>query len=207
MQRVDRYDRVIYCGGAGPWACTKPTIKTAYNSYQPTARHLAEAAQQLVASVEPKPVQEVQEPIPTPVPLEAPIVAAPPAVENVAPQLEHAQVEAVPEKSVVFRNIMFDFNSFVIPPLGREVLEAYAPDLKRRRIELVGYTDNVGERSRNEEIAQMRALSVKQYLMSLGLSDIQIRIRGRGLCCYIASNKSDETRGLNRRVEIHLMGD
>lgn len=142
---------------------------------------------------------------PIPAPEEAPVVQAPQRVEESVASVPQENVD--PIKDVVFRNILFGFASSAISKDGKEVLDAYWMSLKNRKIELVGYTDNIGERDRNEEIAQSRALAVKQYLMSKGLYDSQIRIRGRGLCCYIANNKSDETRGLNRRVEIHLMGD
>lgn len=193
--REDRYARVVYCGGAGPWACSRPTEKTSIRSDSVNL-----VAANLVAMVDPvdvSPAIKVSE-----------FVEAPAPVVAVAPPIETVVAEKVdPIKDVVFRNILFGFDSSVIPKYGKEVLDAYWMDFKNRKIELVGYTDNVGERARNNEIAQDRAMAVKQYLMSKGLFDSYITIRGRGLCCYIANNKSDETRGLNRRVEIHLMGD
>ncbi len=191
--RTDRYARVVYCGGAGPWACSRPTEKTSIRSDSANL-----IAANLVAMTDP-----VADPIPAPE--EAPVVQAPERVEESVASVPQEKVD--PIKDVVFRNILFGFASSAISKDGKEVLDAYWMSLKNRKIELVGYTDNIGERDRNEEIAQSRALAVKQYLMSKGLYDSQIRIRGRGLCCYIANNKSDETRGLNRRVEIHLMGD
>lgn len=187
--RTDRYARVVYCGGAGPWACSRPTDKTSIRSDS-----LNLYAANLVAMAEPIAVK-------TPDPVEVPVTIP------VEPVPVVAQAEPDPIKDVVFRNILFGFNSAVIPKYGKEVLDAYWMDFKNRKIELVGFTDNVGEKARNDEIAQDRAMAVKQYLMSKGLFDSYITIRGRGLCCYIANNKSDETRGLNRRVEIHLMGD
>ncbi|MDQ7017319.1 MAG: OmpA family protein [Gammaproteobacteria bacterium] len=69
-------------------------------------------------------------------------------------------------------------------------------------IELAGYTDTSGSDELNGQLAQQRAESVKEYLMSLGVNGDQISAQGYGDSSPIANNATFEGRKLNRRVEI-----
>jgi len=73
------------------------------------------------------------------------------------------------------------------------------PDL---HIELAGYTDTSGSDELNEQLAQQRAESVKDYLMSLGVNGDNVSAQGYGDSNPIADNATFEGRKLNRRVEI-----
>ncbi|MDQ7076050.1 MAG: OmpA family protein [Gammaproteobacteria bacterium] len=69
-------------------------------------------------------------------------------------------------------------------------------------IELAGYTDTSGSDELNGQLAQQRAESVKEHLMSLGVNGDQISAQGYGDSSPIANNATFEGRKLNRRVEI-----
>ncbi len=73
------------------------------------------------------------------------------------------------------------------------------PDIK---IEVRGYTDNVGKRSYNLRLSKRRAESVKQYLVSRGIDPGRIRTVGYGPDHPIASNRTREGRAKNRRIEF-----
>lgn len=66
-----------------------------------------------------------------------------------------------------------------------------------------GYTDGIGAQAYNNLLALRRARAVKEYLISKGFPASAISVGGRGLCCYVASNKTDTGRGANRRVDIY----
>jgi OOP family OmpA-OmpF porin len=79
-----------------------------------------------------------------------------------------------------------------------QVLLAY-PSL---RIEIAGYTDNVGEERRNIWLSQTRADAVKLYLSRQGVPRDRMVTRGYGPADPVASNATPEGRARNRRVEL-----
>lgn len=76
------------------------------------------------------------------------------------------------------------------------------PDVK---IELSGHTDNQGSSKLNLKLSQERVDKVKQYLSEHGISAKRIKGKGYGGTKPVASNASEATRKLNRRVEITIL--
>ncbi len=72
----------------------------------------------------------------------------------------------------------------------------------RVRIELAGHTDNRGIPGQNVKLSQARVEKVKSYLVSQGIEKKRITGKGYGGSNPIASNDTEETRQLNRRVEF-----
>jgi len=72
-------------------------------------------------------------------------------------------------------------------------------------IELSGHTDNVGNSKKNVVLSQERVDVVKQYLVEKGIDENRIQGKGYGGAQPVASNKSEETRRLNRRVEFKMI--
>lgn len=72
-------------------------------------------------------------------------------------------------------------------------------------IELSGHTDNVGNARKNVALSQERVDVVKNYLVEKGVPEDRILGKGYGGAQPIASNKSEETRRLNRRVEFKII--
>ncbi len=72
-------------------------------------------------------------------------------------------------------------------------------------IELSGHTDNVGNARKNVALSQERVDVVKNYLVEKGIDEDRIQGKGYGGSQPIASNKSEETRRLNRRVEFKII--
>jgi len=69
-------------------------------------------------------------------------------------------------------------------------------------IELTGHTDNQGDADKNLDLSQERVETVKDYLVKNGIGEDRITGKGYGGSRPIASNASEETRRLNRRVEF-----
>jgi outer membrane protein OmpA-like peptidoglycan-associated protein len=76
------------------------------------------------------------------------------------------------------------------------------PDIS---IELSGHTDNIGNAKKNVTLSQERVEVVKKYLANKGIEAERISGKGYGGTNPIASNKSEETRRLNRRVEFKII--
>jgi outer membrane protein OmpA-like peptidoglycan-associated protein len=71
-----------------------------------------------------------------------------------------------------------------------------------RSVSIEGYTDSRGSASRNIDLSQRRAESVRSYLISRGLPAERVVAKGMGRDRPIADNASVEGRASNRRVEI-----
>jgi outer membrane protein OmpA-like peptidoglycan-associated protein len=74
------------------------------------------------------------------------------------------------------------------------------------RFTIEGHTDNVGSDLTNNELSLRRAISVRDYLMSLGVPATSIDVQGYGPNRPIADNGSADGRARNRRVEIVISG-
>lgn len=73
------------------------------------------------------------------------------------------------------------------------------------KIELSGHTDNQGSSKLNIKLSQERVEKVKMYLTEHGIESKRIKGKGYGGSQPVASNASEETRKLNRRVEIKIL--
>jgi len=73
-----------------------------------------------------------------------------------------------------------------------------------RAISVEGHTDSVGTIAYNQRLSEDRARSVAQQLASDGVERRRIRSRGFGESDPIASNRTEEGRARNRRVEVIL---
>ena len=78
-------------------------------------------------------------------------------------------------------------------------------DNPKVRILLKGHTDNTGDPEINIKLSEERVNAVKDYILSKGISTHRVSGRGYGGTQPIASNKSEETRKLNRRVEFEVI--
>lgn len=110
-------------------------------------------------------------------------------------------------KSVKLENVLFKRgtpellnNSFENLDLVISVLN----DRKELNIEIAGHTDNSGNPYLNLLLSEKRAKSIKKYLVEKGIEASRISTIGYGGEKPIASNDSEETMKLNRRVEFKL---
>ena len=70
---------------------------------------------------------------------------------------------------------------------------------------VIGYTDDMGTYSHNISLSSFRANAVKSYLVGQGIDVSRIRATGLGPDNPRASNKTNEGREMNRRVEIEIL--
>lgn len=107
-------------------------------------------------------------------------------------------------------DVLFDFNKYTLKPAARErlarvsgIVETY-PDLK---LEIEGYTDAIGSDEYNQTLSEKRADSVRDYLVTAGVTDNNVTARGLGKANPVADNKTAAGRKLNRRVEMIVSGE
>jgi len=76
------------------------------------------------------------------------------------------------------------------------------PNLK---IEISGHTDNQGPPEKNLTLSNDRVETIKKYLVDRGINIKRLSGKGYGETKPIASNATEETRKLNRRVEFTIV--
>jgi outer membrane protein OmpA-like peptidoglycan-associated protein len=77
------------------------------------------------------------------------------------------------------------------------------PDL---RVQVEGYTDNVGGEQYNQKLSEQRANTVQSFLISQGLSPQNVSAIGYGMANPVADNSTAAGRQQNRRVEMIVSG-
>ena len=108
--------------------------------------------------------------------------------------------------SISIYGILFDFDKADIKPESAATIEEIAtllnnnPDLK---LFIVGHTDNKGSLDYNMNLSQKRAGAVVGVLVSEhGIETSRLTPKGLGFLAPVDSNKSEEGRAKNRRVEL-----
>ena len=104
-----------------------------------------------------------------------------------------------------FDNLTFETNKDIIKPTSFPSLDELSDVLKQEplwTLKVIGHTDNVGADDFNSELSKRRADSVRKYLVSKGVAQINITTEGKGETTPIASNDTEQGREKNRRVEF-----
>ena len=126
-----------------------------------------------------------------PSPTAEPVVRKPPNPAQVARKLAPISVT-------------FQFASATLSDLAEmEIKKAAALIQPGDSIRVEGRTDDLGSQAFNNRLARKRAEVVAAYLKGLGVKG-PIEIRFQGKCCYAIANTSDESRAINRRVDLHF---
>lgn len=108
-------------------------------------------------------------------------------------------------KSIVLKDITFDFGKHTLRSSSYVELDKVAAILKKNpnfSVNLIGHTDNIGNKTTNINLSLARAKSVKQYLESKGITENRINFEGKGSGMPVADNQTEIGRNINRRVEI-----
>ena len=141
-------------------------------------------------------------------PRETKIAAANPAKKERHPEIGRVDSQTGPARE--FENILFDFDRFELKPQYYSVLDETARMLSRNpvaKVEIKGYTDNVGTAAYNQILSEKRARTVKNYLVQKGIQKERLFPVGFGYKPNNSSNETEAGRALNRRVEISPKSD
>jgi outer membrane protein OmpA-like peptidoglycan-associated protein len=107
-------------------------------------------------------------------------------------------------------DVLFDTASYTLKPGAREKLAKVSgvvlahPGLL---LQIEGHTDSVGSDDFNQRLSEMRADSVRDFLIQQGLKENAITAEGFGKSEPVATNDTPDGRQRNRRVEIVVNGD
>jgi outer membrane protein OmpA-like peptidoglycan-associated protein len=111
--------------------------------------------------------------------------------------------------TLLIPDVLFDFDKGTLNKQLLYRMDEILQKIKKKKfrtIEVVGHTDDRGSITYNEQLSELRARSVADYLIDqLQLSSEIITIRRMAASTPIAPNTSNEGRRKNRRVEIILI--
>lgn len=135
-----------------------------------------------------------------------PGVANPDAKTNGCPL---AQVRVEKRKVEITTPVHFATNKDIILEESAPVLQAVADTLllhpEIQRVVVAGHTDERGSNDWNRDLSRRRARNVVRWLIDHGVAKHRLEWHGYGRSRPIASNKTEEGRALNRRVEFNIV--
>lgn len=103
--------------------------------------------------------------------------------------------------------IVFNSSSEKLQKSSESILNVFVSFLKKNsnlKINIIGHTDNVGTIEKNLSLSEKRAIEVKNYLVTKGISASRIDTSGKGSTKPVTDNLTENGRKSNRRIEIEL---
>ena len=110
---------------------------------------------------------------------------------------------------LTLRDILFESNSSQLSDISftelRRVIQLMKenPNLK---VEVAAHTDDIGSDPYNKALSEKRAESVVQFMIDNQISEDRLVAKGYGESSPKVPNESDESRSVNRRVELKILG-
>jgi outer membrane protein OmpA-like peptidoglycan-associated protein len=111
----------------------------------------------------------------------------------------------VAEGRVALYGLYFDTGKAVVKPESAPTLEQIVKLLQadpKLQLFVVGHTDGVGQLESNLKLSNDRAAAVVKELAAKGIDAKRLKPAGVGPWSPVASNRSEEGRAKNRRVEL-----
>lgn len=104
---------------------------------------------------------------------------------------------------------LFNTNEAKIKPEAKKDLDAILLELKKDpdfKMVITGHTDSIGSKSLNQKLSEARAMAIKNYFISK-MPDLKESIISKGYADEqpVASNRTEEGREMNRRVEVFFV--
>lgn len=112
------------------------------------------------------------------------------------------QAEAKEQFSEIARQYATDQIVAGMGTQNREEKQKLSDELRKKRVLLIGHTDDTGSSKLNADLSERRARAVAQIFKSTGVAEDQLFYQGAGETLPIADNATAEGRAKNRRVEI-----
>ena len=107
-------------------------------------------------------------------------------------------------------DIHFSPNQSTIHEKSSDQLDEAARYLERHpntTIEIIGHTDNTGDKNENLTLSKKRANTVKDYLVKKGIAPDRLQATGKGDSEPVAPNTTEKGRAMNRRTELRVLNE
>jgi OmpA-OmpF porin, OOP family len=124
---------------------------------------------------------------------------------NLSVEAATTQEVVATEKASLSLQIQFDFNSATVKPESKDALANLATALQSKalmdaKFMIEGHTDAKGKVDYNQRLSQLRADSVREFLVSKGVTGSRLSAAGKG--SSDPANSNDPNAAENRRVKI-----
>ena len=106
-----------------------------------------------------------------------------------------------------FDRLTFETAKATLKPESAEQLTNVAAILKAHpevEVKIGGYTDNVGDATKNMTLSGERAKAVMAELVKLGVEEKRMKAEGYGDQYPVGDNKTEEGKAKNRRIDIRV---
>lgn len=127
-------------------------------------------------------------------------------------KIKDAQVESINDGQaikVTFESgILYATNSSTLNAASKSALTSFAQSLINNPdtdVTIQGHTDSSGNDNINVPLSEKRAQSVKNFLVSQGVSSARLTSEGLGSSVPVADNSTSAGKAQNRRVEIYII--
>jgi OOP family OmpA-OmpF porin len=113
-----------------------------------------------------------------------------------------------PARSFTLNNVHFDVGRATLRPDSFKELNKLAEYLQWRNnevFEIGGHTDDTGKEAENLKLSQLRAESVRNFVMKKGVPAERVVAKGYGASQPVADNATEAGKQLNRRTEVRLI--
>jgi OOP family OmpA-OmpF porin len=128
---------------------------------------------------------------------------------DVVDSLSVTSISAIkPNEAYVLNHINFEFDSFQLLPSSFAQLDFLVTVLKKNpqwKVQLHGHTDDQGTDDYNLTLSANRATSVGEYIEQHGISSERIQTQGFGKQKPLLTGNDEQTRAINRRVEVKFL--
>jgi outer membrane protein OmpA-like peptidoglycan-associated protein len=124
---------------------------------------------------------------------------------SITPPTADALKTALDKDGRIALYVNFDFNKATLKPGAKPVIDQVVALMKNApalKLEIDGYTDNVGAHDYNVKLSQDRAAAVVAALKAAGVDATRLSSNGFGPDKPIADEATAEGRAKNRRVEL-----
>lgn len=110
--------------------------------------------------------------------------------------------------SLVLKNIFFETNSVQLQQISlieiNRLLQLMT-DNATLKVQINGYTDNIGKPADNLKLSANRSKAVVDYLAGKGINITRLMYKGFGATKPVADNRTEAGRALNRRTEFVII--
>ncbi|WP_191908833.1 OmpA family protein [Larkinella humicola] len=177
--------------------------------YKDDMRNSKPPVQKSPVKPKPKPMTPTAQ---KPAPKDSVVAQTPPKKETPKPvpaeKVENFGSKVEAGRTYRLNNLLFKQSAYEIEPESYPELDSLLSIMARNptmEIELAGHTDNVGDPKLNVALSQKRVDAVKSYLTNKGIAPSRIQTQAFGGSQPIADNSREETKRLNRRVEVKIL--
>lgn len=186
--------------GLGLAGCATPAAKAAcypISGWATPVFRCAGAAPAVAVAPPPPPPPEPEPARPEPAPAPEPEPPPPPRAEAKADRIDLSETVQFETESAV----LLDRSKTLLDDVARELNDH--PEI--RKIQIEGHTDSTASNRHNVKLSKDRVASVRSYLIGKGVDPKRMTTKAFGETKPIASNKTEEGRAKNRRVDFRIM--